>query len=470
MGYLKYAASTIPGAANCPIILYADAGRTERIEVVLEEENGHCGSDYLKLNTNNQGVYPTFYVDEKYQSVYAYCNGSLTKLQSTNFSTEQEAYLNGAFASFGLTRYGRVPGWAGDSMTVGAGSSNAPTSSFVAMVPKILGGAACSALGYNGGVTGDTSAMLLARMDTILAQSPEVVHVQIGANDAGQDVPVATFAANIIAIRAKCDRAGVPMTIGTVAPRDSTAGTTVRDLITSYNLWLRAWCLRAGVPLAPVHAALVDATTGYLHASYDSGDGTHPNDAGHLAMASAIAATMATVLPARPWPVYSAGLGLIDDPLMAVSGNGTLGVNGAATASLVAASNGDLPYGGWKRFTVANGTGATAYIDAVAKGVTAFSPGDVMLVAMYLRGSTAAALNKVSIRNQSGTIRNVIFEASPSATPGPILKTVTATAGDTNFGVYWTAAVPASSSVTFDIGAFDIFNLTALGLASLVTF
>lgn len=366
-----------------------------------------------------------------------------------------------------LDRFGRIGVFAGDSITTGTGATGASTSAYVAMVPKITGNALVSAQTVNSGVAGNTSAQLLARMPTVLSASPEFVHVQIGTNDAGSAVSLATFQANIIAIKALCDAAGVPMTMGTVPPRSAATGSTVAAAIRSYNLWLRLWAPRAGVQLADVFTALVDPTTGYLAASLDS-DGIHPNDAGHLAMATAIATTLTRVLPVQPWPVSTAGAGYMIDPLATAITSDSWAPGAGVVRTLVAASNGDIPYGGWKRFTCTNGTGSPVLQNASIALTTGFSAGDVILVAAYIRSSTALALNKIQIQNQALAVRTILFQQSPSPTPGPLLKTFTVTAGDTTLYINFLAAVPASSSVTFDVGAIDIFNLTTLGLASAV--
>lgn len=398
----------------------------------------------------------------------AWVDNDLVKGDGTTKAASLPRAGSGTYATPALSRPGRVPAWLGDSFVVGSGSSAATTTSFVAMVPKILGYAQVSGDGILAGVAGEKSGDIRLRVDAVLAQRPEFVHLQCGANDAGSAITVTEFAANIQAIRAKCDAAGVPMTMGTVPPRAAAAGTTVRNLIRSYNLWLRTWAPRAGIPLADTFAALVDPATGYLAASMDS-DGTHPNDAGHLAIANAVATMLNTRLPSLPWPVVTAGAGLIADPLMASNPGGfSLGSN--TTASLVAAVGGDVPAGQWKRFTKTNGTGATVYQSTADVALTTgFTAGDKLLICFYLRGSTGPALNKVQIENQGLTVRNVLFEASPSATPGPIMKTITVQPGDTTLYLRFLGAVPAAGSITIDIGALDVFNLTTLGLSS-VTF
>jgi lysophospholipase L1-like esterase len=375
--------------------------------------------------------------------------------------------LTATYARFGLARVGRYVTWAGDSITNGSASSNASVTSFRMMTAKILGGAFISQNSINAGVPGDTSALLLARMDAILAASPEHVHVQIGTNDAN-GVSLATFQANIVAIRAKCDAAGVPMSMGLIPPRGSSVGSTITATLVSYNMWLRIWAPRAGVRLADTYGCLVDPATRYLAAAYDSGDGTHPNNAGHLAMANAIA-TMFTASPSliapQPWPVSAAGNGLCIDPLMAITGHWyALAGPSFPAQSLVAAANNDLPFGQWQRFTLNNSGGGSSTRGTMGTDLgSGWAVGDKLLIATYVRGN---GVEKVQVMNQSLAAVSVCLESPPSTTPGPLFVTMLVPTGATALHLAVSVFAAAGQSVTADLGACDVFNLTAMGLAS----
>lgn len=61
----------------------------------------------------------------------------------------------------------------------------------------------------NFGVSGDTSAEALKRIDTILEREPDIVLVLLGGNDALQQVPVAETERNISEILKKLKQAGI---------------------------------------------------------------------------------------------------------------------------------------------------------------------------------------------------------------------------------------------------------------------
>ncbi|SDP25300.1 GDSL-like Lipase/Acylhydrolase family protein [Arthrobacter sp. ok909] len=117
------------------------------------------------------------------------------------------------------------------------------------------------------------------------------VDVQIGTNDAGTVTPTA-YSTNIKAIHALVQGSGRSMSIGLVPPRSSAARTaSSRMLETPYNEWIPTWAGPAGVTVADTRTPLIDPATGYLYASLSSA-GTHPTDAGHLAIARAVATTI----------------------------------------------------------------------------------------------------------------------------------------------------------------------------------
>jgi acyl-CoA thioesterase-1 len=69
----------------------------------------------------------------------------------------------------------------GDSLTAGYGL--APEKSFPSQLEAALARSGIVAQVVNGGVSGDTSAGGLARLDWLLAERPDVVIVELGAND-----------------------------------------------------------------------------------------------------------------------------------------------------------------------------------------------------------------------------------------------------------------------------------------------
>jgi acyl-CoA thioesterase-1 len=89
----------------------------------------------------------------------------------------------------------------GDSLTAGYGLG--PGEGFVPQLEQALRAAGIDAQVLDGGVSGDTTAGGLARMDWLLADDPQVVIVELGANDALRGLDPAQAKANLGAILAR---------------------------------------------------------------------------------------------------------------------------------------------------------------------------------------------------------------------------------------------------------------------------
>lgn len=153
----------------------------------------------------------------------------------------------------------------------------------------------------NAGVSGDTSAQMLARFDTdVTPYAPNVVFLQEVTNDSGNTVPLATSAANFRALVAKCTaiRAVPVLVTGTpVGSAVAPAGTRQRD-VARLNAWLTRYAADNGIHLIDFYSLLVDSSTGGYQAAYDSGDHIHPSPAGYAAMGSLVATAAASIFPA----------------------------------------------------------------------------------------------------------------------------------------------------------------------------
>ena len=105
----------------------------------------------------------------------------------------------------------------GDSLTAGLGLAEADT------LPSRLAGALTKmgrpATVINGGVSGDTSADGLARIDWALADKPQIMILALGANDMLRGLDPSTTRANLEGIIAKAEAAGVETILaGMLAP------------------------------------------------------------------------------------------------------------------------------------------------------------------------------------------------------------------------------------------------------------
>jgi acyl-CoA thioesterase-1 len=83
----------------------------------------------------------------------------------------------------------------GDSLTSGKGMS--ADQAYPAVLQKMLADAGLPYTVSNHGVSGDTTADALRRLDAALDEQPAILIVALGANDGLRGVPVATVSANL---------------------------------------------------------------------------------------------------------------------------------------------------------------------------------------------------------------------------------------------------------------------------------
>ncbi|OJX81787.1 arylesterase [Magnetospirillum sp. 64-120] len=105
----------------------------------------------------------------------------------------------------------------GDSLTAGYGLP--ATDSFPSQLQKALQAKGRAVRVVNAGVSGDTSAGGLARLDWALADKPQTAIVALGANDGLRGLDPAKMEANLDAIVTKLQNAGVKVLLaGMEAP------------------------------------------------------------------------------------------------------------------------------------------------------------------------------------------------------------------------------------------------------------
>ncbi|HEX6841920.1 MAG TPA: arylesterase, partial [Stellaceae bacterium] len=99
----------------------------------------------------------------------------------------------------------------GDSLTAGFGL--APQEAFPVRLEAKLAAAGIEAQVVNGGVSGDTSAGGLARLDWALADHPDLVLVELGANDALRGIDPRLTYANLDKILTRIEAAGAKIVL-----------------------------------------------------------------------------------------------------------------------------------------------------------------------------------------------------------------------------------------------------------------
>ncbi len=157
----------------------------------------------------------------------------------------------------------------GDSLTAGYGLRERET--FPVKLESALRQLGFRVVVQNAGVSGDTSAGGLARLDWTLADRPQLVIVELGANDALRGLDPAGTRANIDAILTRLKAAGVqPLLAGMRAPRN-----LGRDYYTKFDQLYPDLAKRQGVPFYPFFLAGVAGRP-----ELNQGDGIHPTAAG----------------------------------------------------------------------------------------------------------------------------------------------------------------------------------------------
>jgi acyl-CoA thioesterase I len=105
----------------------------------------------------------------------------------------------------------------GDSLTAGYGL--APGDAFPARLEAALAKAGIAATIANAGVSGDTTAGGLARIDWALADKPDIVILELGANDALRGIDPAVTRANLAKMLEKIQASGARVLLaGMLAP------------------------------------------------------------------------------------------------------------------------------------------------------------------------------------------------------------------------------------------------------------
>jgi acyl-CoA thioesterase-1 len=128
----------------------------------------------------------------------------------------------------------------------------------------------------NGGVSGDTSAGGLARIDWALQDKPQVVILELGANDMLRGVRPDATRANLAGIIEKAKAAGAKVLLcGMKAQRNLGA-----DYVAQFDAIYPDLARQEGVALYPFFMDGIVAADGTADRRLLQGDGLHPTEAG----------------------------------------------------------------------------------------------------------------------------------------------------------------------------------------------
>lgn len=381
-----------------------------------------------------------------------------------------------------LTPAGRLCYYAGDSISEGAGAT-APNRSYVSITSRIVGSHLVS--GRNRGISGQRSDQITARIPAMIAEGANIIVYMAGTNDASQNVTLATYSASVIEAHRLCMEASVPFILNTVPPVGKGATFNARHaLVTQYNAWIKLWAPSKGIPVVDTFKALADPVDGRLQTAYEalSPDGTHPGDAGHQALADAVAPAITAACTVKPWPIVSNGTGLMVAPMGTTTNWWDMWtrvgpVNDTGTAWETATVGDGLPAGKWFKTTIDNSAGGSSKGSTFRAVVSAYnattapmgwSPGDLLCFFFWVNSTHPTSSGvKVSVTDQSEVVKSVLFDEPSTSKPGPqqVNYTVPAT-GMTSVRLAFSVTAAAGVTTTARIGAVDCLNLTKLGLTA----
>jgi len=355
-------------------------------------------------------------------------------------------------------------GYLGDSITYG---SLATTAGGYAKFVSYLSGQSIR-LTQRSGKQGFRSDQLIPFISSeIIPSGATTCFVLLGTNDAAQDVPIATYAANMTQVIATLRAANIAPVIGTVPPRSDKS-----SLVSQYNMWLRAFAAKKAVPLVELHGVLVNAATGGYLTALDGGDGVHPNLAGHVAIAEAIIAAVAPLIPPAAPILATAnveGANLFANALFLTDANtdgiadgwGTTG-----TASPVYTLQSDTRWLGKAQKWAIPAPGYRRIEQNISAG---FSPGDTLAFAMVLAvenmnpaEADGFKLDLVCTGGAAGTY-SLFSGITKNINRAVIYEKFQVPAGTTAIRARFTGQC-STGSVDYMIAQATCVNLTAMGL------
>lgn len=162
----------------------------------------------------------------------------------------------------------------GDSLTAGLGV--AADEAYPARLQERLRREGYDYRVINAGVSGDTTAGGLRRVDWVLRTKPAIVIVALGANDGLRGQPVAAMRDNLSRIVERLQAAGARVLVAGMRVPPNYGDAYAREFAAVFPAVAR----RTGVPLAPF---LLDGVAAV--AALNQADGIHPNAQGHAVMA-----------------------------------------------------------------------------------------------------------------------------------------------------------------------------------------
>lgn len=178
----------------------------------------------------------------------------------------------------------------GTSLTAGLGLD--PDSAYPQQIQRKIDAARLPYRTVNGGVSGETSAGLLRRLDWVLQQPAQVIVVETGANDGLRGLSVAQTRATIGQVLARIRRDHPEARV--VLMQMEAPPNLGAEYTRAFHAMFPSLAKEYGVPLLPF---LLDHVAGY--SQLNQPDGIHPNNAGERIVTANVWRGLEPVLRAR---------------------------------------------------------------------------------------------------------------------------------------------------------------------------
>ena len=178
----------------------------------------------------------------------------------------------------------------GTSLTAGLGLD--PANAYPALIQAKIDSAGLPYTAVNAGVSGETSAGALRRIDWLLQQPVAVLVIETGANDALRGLNVDTMSANIQAVIDHARKLNPPPAIVLVGMR--APPNMGPDYVRRFRAAFPALAEKNEIPLVPF---LLDGVAG--RPSLNQGDMIHPTAQGQRIMAETVWRVVGPVLRAE---------------------------------------------------------------------------------------------------------------------------------------------------------------------------
>lgn len=220
-----------------------------------------------------------------------------------------------------LIKDGEKLAFLGDSITE---QGNKYPCGYLNLVMDGLGRAGVKAVKIPAGVSGNRSCDMLARLDKVLAQKPDVLTLSCGVNDVwhfdwNKGVPLEDYKANVTQIVDKATAAGVRVVVFTATMIQENPENDKNAKLAPYNEFLRAFAKERSLPLVELNGAMQAAVK--EAAGKPSGitfDGVHMTQKGNIMIATNVLRVLGVpeekiAEAAAEWASYPASTRLVLD-------------------------------------------------------------------------------------------------------------------------------------------------------------